>query len=152
MTRVATTVSNGSRGMIGWLLRRTMQRAPSRVVLEAIAVAFPVAMLAATLWYVDAAVQSMTPNALSHVQVEMRAVAKSLDADIAAISSKLAAAPNVKSAGPFAAVKVLISNGKSGQLTARLFAVNPDYFTKHPWLKPIEGSLGQGVKIGRAHV
>ena len=150
MTGGAKAVSNRSRSMIAWLLCRTMPRAPSRVVLEAIAVAFPVAMLAATLWYVDAAVQSMTPNALSQVQVEMRAVAKSLDADIAAISSKLAAAPNVQSAEPFAAAKVLVSTGGSGQLTARLFAVNSDYFTKHPWLKTIEGSLGQGVMLSQS--
>ena len=150
MTSTASTGPAESRGMIFWLLRRTIPRAPLRLVLEAISVAFPVAMLAATLWYVDAAIQSMTPNALSPVQVEMRAVAKSLDADIASISSKLAAAPGVALAEPFAAAKVLVSSGISGQLTARLFAVNLGYFTEHPWLKTIEGSLSQGVMLSQS--
>ena len=133
-----------------WLLRRTMTRSPSRLVLEAIAVAFPVAMLAATLWYVDAAVQQMTPNALSPVQVEMRAVAKSLDADIVDVSKKLASTPEVKIAEPFAAAKVLIQSGDSGQMTARLFAVNPEYLAQHPWIKAIEGSLGQGAMLSQS--
>lgn len=141
---------DGGRGMIFWLLRRSVPRAPWRLGLEAIAVAFPVAMLASTLWYVDAAVQAMTPNALSTVQVEMRAVAKSLDADIAAISSKLWTAPGVTLAEPFAAANVLIATGKSGQLTARLFAVKPEYLTHHPWLKVVEGSLGQGVMLSQS--
>lgn len=136
--------------MITWLLRRTMARAPSRLVLEAIAVAFPVAMLAATLWYVDAAVQQMTPNALSSVQVEMRAVAKSLDANIVDVSKKLASTPEVKMAEPFAAAKVLIQSGDSGQMTARLFAVNPEYLAQHPWIRTVEGSLGQGAMLSQS--
>ena len=140
----------GSRKLVAWLLRRTMARAPLRLVLEAIAVAFPVAMLAATLWYVDAAVQQMTPNALASVQVEMRAVAKSLDADIVDVSKKLAATPEVQLAEPFAAAKVLIQSGDSGQMTARLFAVNPEYLAGHPWIKTVEGSLGQGVMLSQS--
>lgn len=146
----AAPIPPGGRRMIAWLLRRTMARAPSRLVLEAIAVAFPVAMLAATLWYVDAAVQQMTPNALSPVQVEMRAVAKSLDADIIDVSKKLASTLEVKMAEPFAAAKVLIQSGDSGQMTARLFAVNPEYLARHPWIRTVEGSLGQGAMLSQS--
>jgi putative ABC transport system permease protein len=149
MTTVSL-IASGSRRMIAWLLRRTMVRAPLRVVLEAIAVAFPVAMLAATLWYVDAAVQQMTPHALRSVQVEMRAIAKSLNTDIVDVSSKLAAAPDVKFAEPFAAAKVLIQTAGSGQMTARLFAVDPDYLTQHPWIKTVEGSIGQGAMLSQS--
>jgi putative ABC transport system permease protein len=146
----AAPSQNGSRRMITWLLRRTIARAPSRLILEAIAVAFPVAMLAATLWYVDAAVQQMTPNALSSVQVEMRAVAKSLDANIVDVSKKLATTPEVKMAEPFAAAKVLIQSGDSGQMTARLFAVNPEYLKQHPWIKTVSGSLDQGAMLSQS--
>jgi putative ABC transport system permease protein len=146
----AAPIPPGGRRIITWLLRRTMARAPARLALEAIAVAFPVAMLAATLWYVDAAVQQMTPNALSPVQVEMRAIAKSLNAEIVDVSSKLAATPEVKFAEPFAAAKVLIQTGDSGLMTARLFAVNPDYLEQHPWIKTVEGSLGQGAMLSQS--
>ena len=148
MTHPATP-SKG-RGVILWLLRRSLQRGPWRVALEAVTVAFPVAMLAATLWYVDTAVQSMTPNALAPIQIEMRAVAKSLDADMAAISAQLAQSPDVTMSEPFAAAKVLVSSGKSGQLTARLFAVRPAYIAAHPWIKTILGSLEGGVMLSQS--
>lgn len=149
MTMIAP-IPHGGRRMITWLLCRTIARAPFRLVLEAVAVAFPVAMLAATLWYVDAAVQQMTPNALSAVQVEMRAIAKSLNADIVDVSAKLAATPEVKFAEPFAAAKVLIQTNDGGQMTARLFAVNPSYLAQHPWIKIVEGSLDQGAVLSQS--
>lgn len=136
--------------MVLWLLGRSVRRAPRRLVLEAIAVAFPVAMLAATLLFVDGAVQSMTPNALRAVQIEMRAVAKSLDADIRAIAAKLATESSVKLAEPFAAANVVVAPGSSGQVTARLFAVDPAYLAHHPWLRVVSGSLGQGALLGQS--
>lgn len=148
MTR--TEKPGSGRGVILWLLRRSMVRGPWRVALEAVTVAFPVAMLAATLWYVDTAVQSMTPNALAHVQIEMRAVAKSLDADMVAISAQLAQSADVALAEPFAAAKVLVGNGNSGLLTARLFAVKPEYIAAHPWIKTVMGSLENGVLLSQS--
>ena len=139
-----------SLGFALWLLWHNLIRTPLRFGLEAVAVAFPVAMLAATLWYVDGAVQTMTPNALAHIQVEMRGVAKSLDSDIAAISAKLSTAPNVIAAEPFAAAKVVISNGNSGQLTARLFAVGPGYLASHPWVKTLGGALSLGAMLSQS--
>lgn len=136
--------------MVLWLLRRNVSRAPWRLVLEAIAVAFPVAMLAATLLFIDDAVQVMTPNALGPIQVEMRAVAKSLDADIRAISAKLATEPRVQLVEPFAAANVVVAPGSSGQVTARLFAVDPGYFKNHPWLRVVSGSLGQGALLSQS--
>ena len=148
MTR--TIKPTNRRGLIAWLLRRSLLRGPWRVVLEAVTVAFPVAMLAATLWYIDTAVQSMTPNALAPVQIEMRGVAKSLDVDMAAISAQLASSPDVALSEPFAAAKILVSNGNSGQLTARLFAVRPEYIAAHPWIKTISGSLANGVMLSQS--
>ena len=139
-----------SRGVVTWLLRRSLARGPWRAGLEAVTVAFPVAMLAATLWYVDTATQSMTPNALSRVQVEMRAVAKSLDADMTAISAQLAQSTDVALVEPFAAAKVLVGTGNSGLVTARLFAVRPNYIAAHPWIKTVMGSLDKGVLLSQS--
>ena len=138
------------RGVAFWLLRRSWRRAPQRLVLESLGVAFPVAMLAATLMFVDAAVQSMTANALRPVQMEMRAVAKSLDADIAAVSANLATASGVELVEPFAAVNVVVAPGSSGQVTARLFAVDPAYLRHHPWLRVVSGSLAQGILLDQS--
>jgi putative ABC transport system permease protein len=133
-----------------WLLRRTVRASPRRLILEVIGVAFPVAMLAATLMFIDAAVQSMTPTALDPVQVEMRAVAKSLDADVPAISQKLAQVPGVRLAEPFAATNVVLDPGTGAQVTARLFAVDPAYIPDHPWIHIVSGDLGQGVLVDQS--
>ncbi|MCW2688847.1 MAG: hypothetical protein JWR37_3737, partial [Mycobacterium sp.] len=58
--------------MIRWLTARTIWRAPRRLLLGTLGVAFPVAMLAATLLFVDDAGHAMTRVALQPVQVEMR--------------------------------------------------------------------------------
>ncbi len=50
--------------MIFWLVANTVRHAIRRQVLEAIGIAFPVAMLAATMLFVDDAIQAMTPAAL----------------------------------------------------------------------------------------
>src|SRR6185312_720558 len=117
-----------------WLLWRTLRRAPRRLLLEATGVAFPVAILAATLLFVDQAVQTMTAVALQPVLTEMRVVAGSLDVDIAAVSGRLSAVPDVQRAEPFAAVNVVVAPGTSGSYSARLFAVDPDYLRYHAWL------------------
>ena len=140
----------GGFGVIFWLLRHGVRRAPRRLVLEVIGIAFPVAMLAATLLFVDVAVQSMTPVALAPVQIEMRVVAKSIDVDIAAVSSKLAMAADVKYAEPFAAASVIVAPGTSGQVTARLFAVKQNYVERHPFVKVKDGSLSKGALISQS--
>ncbi len=142
-----STSNTGGIGVVLWLLRHGLRRAPRRLVLEAIGVAFPVAMLAATLLFVDDAVQSMTPVALAPVQIEMRAVAKSIAVDIAAVSERLKAAAGVKYAEAFAAASVIVAPGTSGQVTARLFAVKPAYLEHHAFVKVKDGALGKGVLI-----
>lgn len=135
------------RGVILWLLGQSLRHAPRRAVLEAVGIAFPVAMLAAILLFVDAASQSMTMNALRPVQIEMRAVAKTLDADMVAVGANLATAPGVVGVEPFAATNVIVAPGTSGQVTARLFAVDPAYLKTHPWAQLVNGALTQGVVL-----
>ena len=137
-------------GVILWLLGNGIRQAPRRLVLEAVGIAFPVAMLAATLLYVDDAVQSMTPVALAPVQVEMRAIAKTLDVDVAEVSTRLAQAPGVRRVEPFAAASVTVAPGTSGQVTARLFAVDPAYLDHHDWAKTVSGSLAKGALISQS--
>ena len=136
--------------MTRWLLRRNVRGAPRRLLLEAIGVAFPVAMVAATLLFVDAAIQSMTPIALDPVQVEMRAVAKSLDADMLTVSQKLAGVPGVRLVEPFGATNVVVDPGTGAQVTARLFAVDPTYLQGHPWVRVVSGGLGAGVLLDQS--
>ena len=133
-----------------WLFWHGLRRAPRRLALEATGIAFPVAMLAATLLFVDAAVQSMTPVALAPVQLELRAVAKSIDADMVAVSQRLATAPGVAFAEPFAAASIVVAPGTSGQVTARLYAVKPDYIARHPFIDVKDGDLQKGVLLSQS--
>lgn len=137
-------------GAIFWLLGQSLRHAPRRAVLEAIGVAFPVAMLAAILLFAEAASQSMTMNALRPVQIEMRAVAKTLDVDMRAVGANLSSAPGVESVEPFAATNVVVAPGTSGQVTARLFAVDPAYLKTHPWVQLVNGALTRGVALDQS--
>ena len=150
MTQLQSTRQTDGLGAVFWLLWHGLRQAPRRLVLEATGVAFPVAMMAATLLFVDAAVQTMTPVALAPVQLEMRAVAKTFDVDLAAVSERLATAPGVASAEPFAAASVVVAPGTSGQVTARLFAVKPDYIAHHSFINVKTGDLSKGVLISQS--
>ena len=136
--------------MTGWLLWRTVRRAPRRLLLEAIGVAFPVAILAATLLFVDQAVHTMTAVALRPVLTEMRVVAKSLDVDMADVSGHLAGVPDVQRAEPFAAVNVVVAPGTSGAYSARLFAVDPSYLRDRTWLRVVSGDLATGALLDQS--
>src|SRR4029453_13044639 len=143
----------GEGGMTFWLVANTIRHALRRLVLEGIGVAFPVAMLAATMLFVDDAVQAMTPSALHPVQIERRAVAKSLKADMATVSRELAAVPGVQGAEPFAATNVIVAPGPAGtpgQVTARLFAVDPNYIAQHPWVRVVDGGLDRGALLDQS--
>ncbi|GFG51868.1 hypothetical protein CQY20_07515 [Mycolicibacterium agri] len=100
--------------MIGWLTAHTIRRAPRRLVLGALGVAFPVAMLAATLLFVDDADRAMTRVALQPVQMEMRALGRSLDMDMISVSHDLGAVPAVARAEPFAATNVVVQAPDTG--------------------------------------
>ncbi|MBJ7341546.1 ABC transporter permease [Mycolicibacterium sp.] len=136
--------------MISWLTARTMWRAPRRLVLGALGVAFPVAMLAATLLFVDDADHAMTRVALQPVQVEMRALGTSLDVDMTSISHDLGTVPAVAHAEPFAATDVVVEAPGAGKWTARLIAVDPSYFAGRPWLRVVSGTPGGGALLDEA--
>jgi putative ABC transport system permease protein len=116
------------------------------MLLGAVGIAFPVAMLAATLFFVDGAVRSMTRVALAPVQVEMRALATTLDADMARVARELASVRGVRRVERFAATNVVVATPQ-GRTTARLFAVDPDYLRDHPWVRPAGGQLAGGALL-----
>lgn len=136
--------------IVFWLLWRTVRRAPRRLVLEALGVALPVAILGATLLYVDQAVHAMTTVALRPVVTEMQVVAANLDVDVAAVSTRLAAEPDVARVEPFAAANVVVDPGTGQAYTARLFAVDPAYLTDRPWLRTVSGDLTRGALLDQS--
>jgi putative ABC transport system permease protein len=127
--------------LTSWLLIRILRHAPRRALLAAVGIAFPVAILAATLFFVDSAARSMTRIALRPVQIEMRALATTLDANMTQVSHQLASIPGVVRVERFAATNVVVS-GAHGKATARLFAVDPEYLAHHPWVRPSGGLAG----------
>jgi putative ABC transport system permease protein len=130
-----------------WLLVQTVRRAPRRLALAAVGVAFPVALLAATLLYVDLAVHAMTATALEPVQVEMRALATSLNVDLTATARRLARVPGVERVDRFAAAEVVVgAAGGTRRATARLYAVDPAYLVHHPWVRTT-GTLAGGALL-----
>lgn len=136
--------------MIRWLAGITVRRAPRRLVLGAVGTAFPVAMMAATLLYVDFSVHRMTRVALSPVAVEMKALATSLDTDMGAMGHRLEAAHGVRRAERFAAANVVVKTDRGRhQATARLFAVDPAYLPHHGFPKVAHGDLRQGALLGQ---
>ena len=134
-----------------WLLVHSARRSLRRLVLAALGVAFPVATLGATLLFIDHSVRSMTPVALAPVQVEMRALATSLDVDLAAASRRLAAVRDVARVERFATADVFVTApGAPGRVGARLFAVDPEYLRNHPWVRVESGALDGGALLTRA--
>jgi len=133
-----------------WLLRRTVWGSPRRLLLAAIGAALPVASVAATLLFVGDSVRAMTRVALRPVQVEMRAVATSLDVDMTGVTAALRAAPRIAQADRFASADVLLSvAGSPERVTARLFAVDPVYLAHHRWLHA-SGDLAGGALLDMA--
>ncbi|MDQ6915115.1 MAG: hypothetical protein M3155_04810, partial [Actinomycetota bacterium] len=132
--------------MTGWLLLRGVRRAPRRLLLGAVGVAFPVAILAATLFFVDLSVRSMTRVALAPVQVEMRGIATTLNADMGDVSRRLAAVPGVSHVDRFAAADVVVGTS-GGRATARLFAVDPAYLRHHSWVHGDAAGLSGGALL-----
>src|SRR5260221_2224441 len=139
--------SAGGREMTLWLAAQTIRRAPRRLVLAALRVAFPVSILAADLLFVYLASNSMTQIALAPVQLEMRALATTLDVNLSKIDRKLAAVPAVSHVDRFASANVFVGTPGGGRVTARLFAVDPSYFGHHPWARVVRGSLTRGALL-----
>jgi putative ABC transport system permease protein len=130
-----------------WLFARLLGRPLRGFVLAAVGVAFPVAMLGAILLYIDGAVRAMTQVALAPVQVEMRALASSLDVDMAAVRSRVAAAPQVQRTDRFASADVLVAAPGMAPAPARLFAVDPDYFRHYSEARIHDGALRPGGAV-----
>jgi putative ABC transport system permease protein len=134
--------------MTGWLVARTIRHAPRRLVLGAIGIAFPVAMLAATLLFIDSSVHQMTRIALAPVQVEMKALATSLNTDMGALGRRLETVPGVKRAERFAATDAIVTaEGNGTRATARLFAVDPSYLAHHRYPQVVRGALQTGAAL-----
>jgi putative ABC transport system permease protein len=137
--------------VILWLAAQGIRRAPRRLILASIGVAFPVAMLVSTLLFVDLAVNSMTRVALEPVQVEQRALATSLNVNMTAVSRQLATVPGVSHVDRFASADVVVrTSAAPGGATARLFAVDPVYLRHHPWVRVVGGNLRRGALLDQS--
>jgi putative ABC transport system permease protein len=136
--------------MTRWLVAESIRRAPRRLVLAALGIAFPVAIVAATLLFVNIAASSMTRTALTPVQVEMRALATSLNVNINRVDRQLAAVPGVSHVDRFATANVFVGAPGGQRVSARLFAVDPSYIAHHPWVRVVHGSLTHGALLDQA--
>ena len=118
-----------------WLAARTLWRAPRRLALAALAVTFPVAVLGATLLFIQQSVQAMTAVALERQQVDMRALATTLTADLSPVARNIRTVPGVHRVERFGSADVIVTSpDRRGRVTVRLFAVDPEYLQSHPWL------------------
>ncbi|HEY8179362.1 MAG TPA: hypothetical protein VIH33_03095, partial [Candidatus Limnocylindria bacterium] len=133
-----------------WLAVETIRNAPRRILLAAVAVTFPVAVLSATLLFIDDSVHTMTTRALDPIQVEMRALATSLDVDMTHVQRALSAVSGVREVDLFGAADVIVGvPGVPDRITARLIAVGPSYLAHHGWVRaagdPRNGALLNGA-------
>jgi putative ABC transport system permease protein len=137
--------------VIRWLVTQSVRHAPRRLVLGALGIAFPVAMLSATLLFLNIALESMTRVALKPVQVEQRALATSLNVDMNGVNRKLAKVPGVQSVDRFAAADIVARLPGSGiGVSARVFAVDPAYLKDHPWVRVAQGSFRRGALLDQS--
>jgi putative ABC transport system permease protein len=128
-----------------WLVLQGIRRAPRRLLLASLGVAFPVAVMAAGLLFLNIAIESMTATSLAPLKLEQRALATTLDADMTAIGKRLATVPGVSRVDRFAAADVVLSTpGQRTGATARLFAIDPSYIKHNPWVRVVQGRLGGG--------
>src|SRR4051794_2067207 len=132
-----------------WLFVRLVRRPLRRFLLGAVGVAFPVAMLGSILLYVDSTVPSMTAVALAPVQVEMRALAGSLDVDMTAAGRVISQVPGVLRVDRFATADVIVSAPGAAPTAARLFAVDADYLDHHPEVSLSPGALQAGAALAQ---
>jgi putative ABC transport system permease protein len=133
-----------------WLLLTGTRRAPRRLLLASVGVAFPVAVFAAGLMFLGLAVRDMTKVTLAPIKLEQRALATTLDVNMTAIGRKLATVPGVARVDRFAAADVVVRpEGVTSGMTARLFAVDPSYIRHHPWVRVVSGALGRGALLSQ---
>jgi len=137
--------------VIGRLAARTVLRSPRRLLIGLLGVAVPVSLFAATAFFVDTSAQNMTTQALAPVQIDMQALISSPLTPPSPIGAQLAARPQVARVEPFASVDLQVQlPGATAARPVRVFAVNPGYLTRHPWVRRETGSLTQGVLLSDA--
>ena len=130
-----------------WLIGPTLRRAPHRLILAAVAIALPVATLAATLLYIDASLRSMTRTALQPVQVDMRALAATLDTDMRQVAQRVGSIRDVQRVDLFGSADVTVSvPGRPERIPARLFAVDQAYLAHHTWVHTT-GDVSRGALL-----
>src|SRR3954469_13976401 len=132
-----------------WLFLRLGRRPLRGFLLGAGGGGFPVPMLGALLLYVDSTVPSMTAVALAPVQVEMRALAGSLDVDMTAAGRVISQVPGVLRVDRFATADVIVSAPGAAPTAARLFAVDADYLDHHPEVSLSPGALQAGAALAQ---
>jgi putative ABC transport system permease protein len=134
-----------------WLLAHEARRAPRRLLLAAVGVAFPVAVFAAGLFFMGLAMREMTKVTLAPLTLEQRALATKLDVNITDIARRLATVPGVAHVDRFAAADVVVRpQGSSSGASARLFAIDPGYVRHHPWVHVTRGAVGRGALLDPA--
>lgn len=127
-----------------WLVLHSLRRTPRRLLLASVGVAFPVAVFAASLLFLNLAVNDMTKTSLAPLKLEQRALATTLDANMTQIGKKLATVPGVSHVDRFAAADVVVSTpGQPGGASARLFAIDPSYVKHNPWVRIVNGDIGK---------
>jgi putative ABC transport system permease protein len=126
---------------------RLLARFPRRIGVGLLGILLPVGMLASIVFFVDNASRTMSQRAVANVKVDLEAVATSPTVDMAALSRQLTQVRGVVSAERFAAVDVELLVAGAAPTRARLFAVDPTYLAKHPWVHVTSGKLGVGAMV-----
>lgn len=130
------------------LVLRSLLRSPRRLLIGLVGVAVPVALFAATAFFVDTSSKKMTTQAVAPVQIDMQVLASSPTVDLGAITPKLAAVAGIRSAEPFATATIpALLPGSAAPRDIKLFAVQPSYLQRYPWVKVNSGSLADGALL-----
>jgi putative ABC transport system permease protein len=126
---------------------RAFVRAGARNAAYVLGLALAVALVSATLFFIDGATRDLTQRAIAPVALDFQARAVDPTADVAALAPQLRGQPGVTAALPFAAATVAIgpeatAPGGEAPLPARLLAMSPDYPATFPLLTVSAGHFG----------
>lgn len=130
------------------LVFRTLLRSPRRLLIGLVGVAVPVALFAATAFFVDTSSKKMTTQAVAPVQIDMQVLASSPTVDLRAITPKLASIPGIQAAEPFASATVpALIPGSATPRDIKVFAIQPSYLQRYPWVHVSSGSFAAGALL-----
>ncbi len=117
---------------------RAFVRAGARNAAYVLGLALAVALVSATLFFIDGATRDLTQRAIAPVALDFQARATDPATDLAALTPQLRAQPGVAAVLPFAAAAIDVAPAapaSGGAPTpARLLAVPPDYPATFPLL------------------